>query len=90
MIRQLIRFCLIVGSFMAYASLGHAQIVGKDTVLVADISEDNVGITTTFHGTHLLLFGNTHLFGRNRNLDWLTLGTYRVGHPLITSVSTFI
>lgn len=57
MIKQLLRICLIITSFLAYANAGHAQIVGKDTVLVADISEDNVGITTTFHGTNLLLFG---------------------------------
>lgn len=34
-----------------------AQIVGKDSVLVADVSEDNVAITTSFHGTSLLMFG---------------------------------
>jgi uncharacterized protein (TIGR02186 family) len=29
----------------------------QDNVLVADISEEQVAITTSFHGTHLLLFG---------------------------------
>lgn len=29
----------------------------QDNVLVADVSQENVAITTTFHGTQLLLFG---------------------------------
>lgn len=57
MIRQLLKVSLILGTLLALTSGAYAQIVGKDTVLVADISEDNVGITTTFHGTNLLLFG---------------------------------
>ena len=57
MIRQLLKTAMMLGSLLALTSGAHAQIVGKDTVLVADISEDNVGITTTFHGTNLLLFG---------------------------------
>ena len=48
---------LALTALMISSTMSHAQIVGKDTVLEADISEDNVAITTSFHGTNLLMFG---------------------------------
>ena len=44
-------FCLLTTFGLPHPL--HAQ----DNVLVADVSEENVAITTGFHGTQLLLFG---------------------------------
>ena len=46
---------LVFGLFAAGAMA--QQPTGQDNVLVADVSEENVAITTSFHGTQLLLFG---------------------------------
>lgn len=48
---RLMRFILIMMAMMSW------QTVQAENVLVADVSRDNVAITTDFHGTNLLLFG---------------------------------
>ena len=50
--------CLTVisaGLIMCGFALSHAA--AQDNTLIADVSQDDVAITTTFHGTSLLLFG---------------------------------
>ena len=52
-----IRFitALLAGLYLIAASQAIAQ--NTDSELVSDVSEDQVSITTSFHGTELLLFG---------------------------------
>ena len=42
---------------LASFKLSATPSTANDNILIADVSEDNVAITTSFHGTQLLLFG---------------------------------
>lgn len=53
MMRLLVLFVALISGI----SSAHAQKSAEPNVLVADVSEENVAITTSFHGTNLLLFG---------------------------------
>ena len=52
------RFKIIATLFCLLTTFGLPHpLYAQDNVLVADVSEENVAITTGFHGTQLLLFG---------------------------------
>ena len=50
------RFLTALACFGFFASFA-TNLAAQDNKLIADVSQDDVAITTTFHGTQLLLFG---------------------------------
>ncbi|MGC6516443.1 MAG: TIGR02186 family protein [Candidatus Puniceispirillaceae bacterium] len=55
-IYQLLSYVMLVACLFTQSA--HAQSAQqRDDILIADVSEENVAITTSFHGTQLLLFG---------------------------------
>ena len=50
---RFLTLCAFMGIFAGFAS----NLAAQENTLIADVSQDDVAITTTFHGTQLLLFG---------------------------------
>ena len=54
---SLSRLSSLIAALSLLLSIELSAAIAQDNTLVADVSQDDVAITTTFHGTQLLLFG---------------------------------